>query len=46
MEDTSGMMEGEKVDTDPLTGKLKEVKPKVEVGSVDWLEEEGAAMLG
>jgi hypothetical protein len=45
-EDTCGTAEGEKINADPVTGKLKEAKPKAKVGGVDGLEEENAAMLG
>ena len=45
-EDMRGMAEGEKINADPITGKLKEAKPKAKVGCVDWLEEEDLAMMG
>jgi hypothetical protein len=45
-EDTCGTAEGEKINADPITGKLKEAKPEAKVGGVDGPEEEDTAMLG
>jgi hypothetical protein len=45
-EDMCGTAEGEKINADPISGKLKEAKPKVKVGGVDGPEEEDAVMLG
>jgi hypothetical protein len=46
VEDTCGPAEGEKINADPITGKLKEAKPEAKVSGVDGPEEENTAMLG